>query len=375
MSSVQTVRVALGNRGYDIVIGDGLVGDGIQAGARIAAVSPSKRAVVVTDHTVAAAHLAPLQASLDAAGMDTHIVTLAPGEASKSFTVLETLTETILAMQPDRHTVLVAFGGGVIGDLTGFAASILLRGIPFVQIPTTLLSQTDSAVGGKTAINSRHGKNLIGSFYQPLLVLADVGLLAGLPMRQRRAGYAEVVKYGLIDRPEFFAWLEQEGGQRILDGDTAALIEAVRTSCEAKAAIVTADEREQGRRALLNLGHTFGHALEQTTGYGEALLHGEAVAIGMVWAFTLSERLGLCPPEDVARVRAHLTACGLPVDTANVTTALSPEGLLAAMYGDKKTLNGALRLVLARGIGQAFLAEDVSPDTVLKLLQITLVDG
>ncbi len=261
--------------------------------------------------------------------------------------------------------MIVAFGGGVIGDLAGFCAAILLRGIPYVQVPTSLLAQVDSAVGGKTGVNARHGKNLIGAFHQPRLVLADTDVLATLPPRELRAGYAEVVKYGLIDQPDFFAWLECHGAA-LLAGDAAAQQHAIVTSCAAKAAIVAADEREAERRVLLNLGHTFAHAYEALAGYGELLLHGEAVALGMVQAFALSARLGLCPPADVARLRAHLAAVGLPTDPRAVRPGGFEAGaMLAAMGRDKKVAAGKIRFVLARGIGAAFVSDQV-PFEVLR---------
>jgi 3-dehydroquinate synthase len=271
-------------------------------------------------------------------------------------------------MNLERSSLLVAFGGGVIGDLAGFAASILLRGLDFIQIPTSLLAQVDSSVGGKTGINTPHGKNLVGSFHQPRLVLADTGVLRTLPKRELLAGYAEVVKYGLIDDPDFFQWLEDHG-LAIVEGDPAARRHAILTSCAAKAAIVAEDERESGRRALLNLGHTFGHALEAELGYDQRLLHGEAVAIGLVLAFELSTALGLCPAADTAAVRRHLAAVGLPTDLEAVPGVVwSVEALIEHMRRDKKVRDGRVSFVLVRGIGKAFMAGDIALDDVAALL-------
>ncbi len=351
----EIVHVALGTRSYDIQIGSGLIDT---AGDLLGPLMPVPRAIVVTDETVAGLHLQPLAASLGLAGIGYDEIVLPAGEATKSLDRLDEVLDRMLSLGIERSVTVIALGGGVIGDLAGFAASIALRGLPFAQIPTTLLAQVDSAVGGKTGINSRHGKNLIGSFYQPRVVIADVGLLDSLPPRQRRAGYAEIVKYGAIDNPEFFAWLE-DNGAALLDGDAGRLAQAVKVSCESKAAIVAADERESGKRALLNLGHTFGHALEAETSYGDALLHGEAVAIGMMLAFDLSVRLGFCPAEDAARLRRHLVAMGLPV--ALPDRDWSVDRLMAHMARDKKVANGRIAFVLARGLGKAFVATDIDP--------------
>ncbi|NNG04800.1 MAG: 3-dehydroquinate synthase [Inquilinus sp.] len=358
----EIVRVPLGARGYDIHIGSGLID---RAGTLIAPLLGASGAVVVTDESVASLHLDRLSASLDQAGIAHRTIVLPPGEASKGLETLGRLLDDLLGAGLERSTAVIAFGGGVIGDLAGFAAAVALRGIPFIQVPTTLLAQVDSALGGKTGINSRHGKNLIGAFHQPRLVVSDVDLLDSLPVRQRRAGYAEVVKYGLIDRPDFFTWLEQEGAA-LLAGDSERLIRAIRTSCEAKAAIVAADEREAGARALLNLGHTFGHALEAETGFGDTLLHGEAVAIGMVMAFDLSVRLGLCPAADADRVRRHLAAVGLPV--APPRECRRPDALMAHMARDKKVADGRITFVLARGIGKAFVARDIDAAAAAAIL-------
>jgi 3-dehydroquinate synthase len=364
-ATMECVRVGLDARSYDILVGQGLLAD---AGRRMRPVLRSPRAVIVTDETVAALHLAPLQAALASAGIRQDTVVLPPGEATKDFAHLQILCERALELGIDRGSALVALGGGVIGDLTGFAASILLRGIDFVQITTTLLSQVDSAVGGKTAIDMPSGKNLVGSFHQPRLVLADMATLATLPRRELLAGYAEVVKYGLIDDPDFFAWCEQHGAA-LVAGDPDAERRAVVASCRAKAAIVARDERETGDRALLNLGHTFGHALEVEHGFGGGLLHGEAVAIGMAMAFDLSVRLGLCPAEDALRVRRHFAAVGLPAGLDGIRgPGWTAERLVAHMGKDKKVKDGRITFILARGIGRAFVARDVAIGDVTTLL-------
>jgi 3-dehydroquinate synthase len=358
VSGDQRLAVELGARRYEIVVGSGLLA---RAGPALATVLRRPDAIIVTDANLAAtSHLTVLEGSLKAAGIAPRRVMLPPGEATKSITHLAELMDRLLDLGVDRATTILAFGGGVIGDLAGFAAAILLRGLDYVQIPTTLLAQVDSAIGGKTGINARHGKNLVGAFHQPRLVLADISVLASLPPRQLRAGYAEVVKYGLIDRPDFFSWLEAHGPE-VLAGDPAAQQRAVLESCRAKAAVVAADEREGGVRALLNLGHTFAHALEAACGYGDELAHGEAVALGMVLAFDLSVRLGLCPAADAGRVRGHLAAAGLPTTLRAVRPqGFAPETLLAAMGHDKKAEAGRLRFVLTRGIGRAFAGAEVA---------------
>jgi len=317
---------------------------------------------------VARLHLAIIERALQDAGLAFDAVVVPPGERSKSFHHLEALIERLVELKVARDSTLIALGGGVVGDLAGFAAAILLRGIDFIQVPTTLLAQVDSAVGGKTGIDTRYGKNLVGSFHQPRLVLADTGVLSTLPRRQLLAGYAEVAKYGLIGDPAFFAWLEGHG-TGVIDGDAAARRHAVLTSCAAKAAIVAADEREAGGRALLNFGHTFAHALEAETGYSDELLHGEAVAIGMVMAFELSARLGHCPWEDAARVRRHLAAIGLPTSLdADGGRVWNAAAVIEHMGRDKKVKGGRLTFVLTRGIGQAFLCDDVDLTEVEALL-------
>jgi len=364
---IDRLPVSLGRRSYDILIGDGLIAE---AGRHLAPVLRSPRVVVVTDANVADVALDGLTASLDAAAIAHDRIVLPAGEGTKDFTHLEQVITDILDLGIDRKTSLIALGGGVIGDLTGVVAALTLRGLDFIQIPTTLLAQVDSSVGGKTGINTRHGKNLVGAFHQPRLVLADTAVLDHLPARELRAGYAELVKYGVIDRPDFFNWLEDGNGTALLAGDAAARRHAIRTSCAAKAAIVAADETEQGQRALLNLGHTFGHALEAETGFGDALLHGESVAIGMVMALTLSTRLGLCTGNDVARLRDHLAALGLPCDVSGLdTSGWTAAGLVAHMDKDKKTEQGKLTFILARGIGTAFIETDVARDQVAAVLE------
>lgn len=363
------ITVALGERSYDIHVGSGLL---FQAGDILRPLLASPRVFVVTDEHLEGLHLDTLKRSLDDAGIDNHGVVLPAGEQTKSFLHLESLLDAMLEARCERGTTIIAFGGGVIGDLTGFAASILLRGVPFVQIPSTLLSQVDSSVGGKTGVNTRQGKNLVGSFYQPRAVLADIDLLATLPPRELKAGYAEVVKYGLIDDPAFFDWLETRG-VAVVAADASAGQRAVLTSCRAKARIVAADERESGQRALLNLGHTFAHALEAEGGYGELLLHGEAVSIGMVLAFDLSVAMGLCPAADRDRLVRHLRTVGLPVALPPLPGGTwSTERLLAHFGKDKKVKDGRVTFVLARGIGQAFLSSDVPTQALQGVLNAAI---
>ena len=363
---IETVRVELGARSYDILIGEGLIG---RAGAEIAARLPGVRAAVVTDGNVAARHAGALVESLKAAGIDATTVTVAPGEKSKSFAVLEEVVDAVLAARLERGDVVIALGGGVVGDLAGFVAGIVRRGMRFVQVPTSLLAQVDSSVGGKTGINSARGKNLVGVFQQPALVLADTAALDTLPPREFRAGYAEVAKYGLIDRPDFFAWLEANWREVFAGGPARA--HAIAQSCRAKADVVARDEYETGDRALLNLGHTFGHALEAATGYDSArLVHGEGVAIGMALAHRFSSRLNLCSMDDARRVEAHLSAVGLPVSTAEIPGALpGPERMLDYIAQDKKVSRGALTFILTRGVGRSFVAKDVAPSEVLAFLR------
>ncbi|WP_055038594.1 3-dehydroquinate synthase [Blastochloris viridis] len=359
------VQVDLANRSYDILIGPGLIE---AAGGEIAARRPGARCAIVADETVAGLHLKRLEASLAAAGLAATRFLVAPGEASKSFAVFERVVEALINARIERGDLVVALGGGVVGDLTGFAAAVVRRGVDFVQVPTTLLAQVDSSVGGKTGINSAHGKNLIGAFHQPVLVLADSAALDTLPAREFRAGYAEVAKYGLIDDAAFFSELESNWREVFAGGP--ARLNAIETSCRAKAAIVGRDERESGERALLNLGHTFGHALEKATGFSQRLLHGEAVAIGMAQAFRFSARLGLCAPSVAARVEDHLAEVGLPTRIQHIQGGVSPvEGLMAAIAQDKKVSRGALTFILARGVGGAFVAKDVDPAAVEAFLK------
>ena len=361
-----TVPVALGARSYDIIVGENLLS---RAGALAAPLLCQPRVIIVTDENVAPLYAGVLEAAFDVTSIAYKTIILPAGEGTKDFANFQMLAESVLAGRIERGTTLVALGGGVIGDITGFAAAVLLRGLDFIQIPTTLLSQVDSSVGGKTGINTTHGKNLLGAFHQPRLVLCDIEVLNTLPERELQAGYAEVVKYGLIDDAAFFDWL-RENGKSLCNGDMPARQHAVVKSCEAKAAIVEEDEKEVGRRALLNFGHTFGHALEVEAGYGDVLLHGEAVSIGMVMAYVLSARLGHCPSDKVSVVRDHLCQVGLPVSTADRPGVNWNAGaLLGHMAKDKKVTDGAITFVLARGIGDAFLSSDVSQEMLVGVLE------
>ncbi len=360
----ETISVNLGPRSYDIEVGSGLL---LRAAEFVKPLCRGTIAVVTDEH-VAALHLPALLGALRTAGLTATPLIIPPGEGSKSFEGLAQLCEGLLDLELDRGSLVIALGGGVVGDLAGFAAGILKRGVAVVQIPTTLLAQVDSSVGGKTGINTRHGKNLIGLFHQPRLVIADISSLSTLPARQMRAGYAEIVKYGALGDAAFFAWLEAHGAAA-LAGDHTALSRAVAHSCRMKADIVARDEREGGERALLNLGHTFGHALEAACGFSDLLLHGEAVAIGMVLAFRLSARLGLAPEGDAERLCRHLAAVGLPTELS----ALGPQRvdgqtLIRLMSHDKKAHAGALTFVLARGIGAAFTTQSVPPADLLAVL-------
>lgn len=369
MSASETVRVGLGARAYDVVIGAGLLAD---AAALLKPFARRNRTIVVTDENVARFHLAALMDGLAAAGMEALPVILPPGEGQKSFAGLERLSDALIGLEVERGDIITAFGGGVIGDLTGLAAGLLKRGVDFVQIPTTLLAQVDSSVGGKTAINARAGKNLVGLFHQPRLVIADTSLLKTLPPRQMRAGYAEIVKYGLLGDRSFFEWCE-ENAARLLDFDSAALNHAVAHSCRMKAAIVAEDEREHGRRALLNLGHTFGHALEAETGYSDRLLHGESVATGMVLAFALAADLNLASRDDAQRVARHIAACGLPTRIADIAGLhASPEALIAHMRHDKKAKDGKLVFIVPHAVGDAHIHDDVPLDAVARVLALSL---
>ncbi|QRM56750.1 3-dehydroquinate synthase [Sinorhizobium sp. BG8] len=366
LPAARTVRVELGDRSYDILIGPGLIA---QAGAEVSGRLKGRKVAVVTDEHVAPLYLERFMNSLKESGIDAVAQILPAGEKTKSFEHLITVCDGVLAARIERNDAVVALGGGVIGDLTGFAAGIARRGSRFIQVPTSLLAQVDSSVGGKTGINSPHGKNLIGVFHQPDLVLADTDVLDSLSPREFRAGYAEVAKYGLIDKPEFFAWLEKHWEDVFAGG--AARIDAIATSCQAKADVVAADERENGRRALLNLGHTFGHALEAATKYDSArLVHGEGVAIGMVLAHQFSARMNLASPDDAVRVEAHLRRVGLPVSMDEIPGGLPPaEVLMDAIAQDKKVKGGKLTFILTRGIGQSFVADDVPASEVLGFLE------
>ena len=360
----ETISVGLGERAYDIHVGARLLA---RAGELL---KPFAKGVVpvVTDSHVADIHLPALLSVLGEAGIDARPIIVAPGEASKSFAGLEKLSGALLDLEIDRKGLIVALGGGVIGDLTGFAAGVLKRGVAFAQIPTTLLAQVDSSVGGKTAINARQGKNLVGLFHQPRIVLADTALLSTLPRRELLAGYAEVVKYGALGDANFFEWLEVNAA-KALNGDEAAMVKAVAHSCRMKADIVARDERETGDRALLNLGHTFGHALEAATGFSDRLVHGEGVAIGMAQAFRLSVTLGLCPGQDAERFTRHLKAVGLPSAIADIPGPRASAGeLVAHMAHDKKVTDGKLTFILLRGLGQAFVTRDVPLDAVKSVL-------
>jgi 3-dehydroquinate synthase len=362
------VAVELGDRRYDILIGRGLVA---RLGARVAALRPGAAAAIVTDETVARHHLAAVADALAAAGVRTAEVVVPAGEATKSWAMVERVCDALLAARIERRDLVVALGGGVVGDLAGFAAAIVRRGLDFVQVPTTLLAQVDSSVGGKTGVNSRHGKNLIGAFHQPILVMADTALLDTLPEREFRAGYAEVAKYGLIDDAPFFAWLQ--ANWRDVFGGGAAREHAIAVSCRSKAAIVARDERETGDRQLLNLGHTFGHAFEAAAGFSDRLLHGEAVALGLSLAFGFSRRLGLLSEDEVARVRTHLAEVGLPVKPADVPGPVATlDRLIELIAQDKKVKRGKLTFILARGIGQSFVAPDVDAAEVRAFIAETL---
>ncbi|RAZ83375.1 3-dehydroquinate synthase [Cereibacter johrii] len=366
--TVDAVRVELGARAYEVRIGPGLIA---RAGAEIAPLLRRPKVAILTDETVAGLHLDAFRQALAEAGIASSALALPAGEATKGWPQFARAVEWLLEEKVERRDVVVALGGGVIGDLAGFAAAVLRRGVRFVQVPTTLLAQVDSSVGGKTGINTAQGKNLVGAFHQPSLVLADIGVLETLPPRDFRAGYGEVVKYGLLGDADFYEWLEEAGPR--LASDAEARQRAVRRSVEMKAEIVARDETEEGDRALLNLGHTFCHALEKATGYSDRLLHGEGVAIGCALAFELSQRLGLCAQEAPSRLRAHLRAMGMKVDLRDIPGDLpSAEALLALMAQDKKVVDGKLRFILARGIGQAFVADDVPGDVVHTLLEDAL---
>ena len=367
------VGVDLSGRPYDIHIGRGLLD---AAGRMVATLAPGARAAIVTDETVAGLHLDQLSRSLDQAAISHTSIVVPPGETSKSWSQLGKVVDALLAAKLERNDIVIAFGGGVIGDLTGFAAAIVRRGMRYVQVPTTLLAQVDSSVGGKTAVNSPYGKNLIGAFHQPVLVIADTALLDTLSKREMRAGYAETVKYGLIDKPDFYDWLEAGAWKDIMTGDPADGAHsprdlAVYEACRAKAAVVARDERETGDRALLNLGHTFGHAIEQAVAYDPTrIVHGEGVSIGMALAHRFSHRLGLISGQDSVRVERHLEAVGLPTRLQQVPDGVGTAGsMLEAMFQDKKVKRGRLTLILTRGIGQSFIETAVDPGAVRDFLE------
>jgi shikimate kinase/3-dehydroquinate synthase len=366
------VNVELGARTYPILIGAGLIAE---VGGHIRRLAPRAACAIVTDENVAKLHLPALERALDEAFVRHSRVVVAPGEGSKSVAEYGRVCDALIGAKLERGDVIVALGGGVIGDLAGFAAATVRRGMRFIQVPTTLLAEVDSAVGGKTGINSPHGKNLIGAFHQPLVVIADTDTLETLPPREFRAGYAEIVKYGLIGDTGFYAWLE--ANWRAVFAGGGARVHAIATSCKAKAAIVARDEYDEGERALLNLGHTFGHALERLTSYdGARLVHGEAVAIGMVCAFRFSARRGLCGDQDLARVEAHLEEVGLPIRMAGIPGwNAGPEAILDAMYQDKKVAHGALAFILARAIGDCFIEKNVEASEILGFLQDELKRG
>lgn len=367
----QDVHVSLGDRSYDVKIGPGLLA---QAGAEIAPFLSRPKVAVLTDETVAALHLSALKDGLAQAGIDMVSLALPAGESTKGWPQFSRAVEWLLDQKVERNDIVVALGGGVIGDLAGFAAAVLRRGVRFVQIPTSLLAQVDSSVGGKTGINAPQGKNLIGAFHQPTLVLADTQVLASLSERDFLAGYGEVVKYGMLGDLAFFEWLELNG-PAMAAGDMALRVQAVSRSVQMKADIVARDETEQGDRALLNLGHTFCHALEAATGYSDRLLHGEGVAIGCALAFEVSARLGLCPQEDPSRVRAHLRAMNMKTDLADIPGDLPDETQLLSLMGqDKKVVNGELKFIMARGIGNAFVTADVPAQVVKSVLAEALQD-
>jgi len=368
----QTVCVSLGARAYDVRIGAGLLS---RAGEQITPLLTRPRVAIVTEDRVAALHLAPLCQGLASAGIAFETLTLPAGEGTKSWPHLVQTVEWLLLQQIERGDVVLALGGGVIGDLVGFAAAILRRGVRFVQLPTSLLAQVDSSVGGKTGINTAQGKNLVGAFHQPSLVLADIDVLTSLPRRDFLAGYGEVVKYGLLGDAAFFAWLERHG-PALAAGDAGLRAQAVRHSVAMKAGIVQRDETEQGERALLNLGHTFGHALEAATGYSDRLLHGEGVALGCLLALDLSARLGLCPQEAPVRLSAHLAAMGMKRKLTDIPGDLpGPEGLIALMAQDKKVVAGRMNFVLVRDIGAAFVTDTVPPQVLHDLLAQALRTG
>jgi 3-dehydroquinate synthase len=367
--SIEALTVDLPDSAYDIAIGPGLLAE---AGVRIMPFLKRPKVSIITDETVAALHMETLQTGLSNAGISSNYIAMPAGEKTKGWKGLETAVEWLIEQRVERDDIVVAFGGGVVGDLAGFAAAILRRGVNFVQIPTSLLAQVDSSVGGKTGINSPLGKNLIGAFHQPKLVLADTDVLDTLSPREFTSGYGEVVKYGLLGDVKFFEWLEKNGPS-LAFGDQANRIAAIKRSCEMKAEIVARDEKERGDRALLNLGHTFGHALEAATGYSDRLLHGEGVAIGCALAFELSQKLGICSQEAPSRVREHLAAMGMKKDLSDIGGDLpDADGLIALMGQDKKVTDGKIAFILARSIGEAFVEKNVDMAVVKTVLEEAL---
>jgi len=362
----ETLHLDVGHHAYDIVVGERLIAE---AGARIRPLLKRPHAIIVSDATVAKLYLHRLANSLEDAGIQHRSVIVPAGEGTKSLEHFSALIEQILEQKPSRDTTLIALGGGMVGDLTGFAASVLLRGVGFIQIPTTLLAQVDSSVGGKTGINSAYGKNLIGAFHQPVLVLSDVAALSTLSARELLAGYAEMLKYALINDPEFFEWLDANAAA-MLAGDVALLTHAILHCCRAKAAVVEADEKENNDvRALLNLGHTFGHALEAETGYSDTLLHGESVAIGMVMAFSASVDMGLAPASDLEKIIAHYKKVGLPASPKDIRANWDEAAIMEHFTRDKKVTSGGLTFILTRGIGKAFVAKDVDAAAIRKTVK------
>lgn len=364
------IRVELAERSYDITIGSGILSE---LGSTFEEISPGAKCAIITDENINAAHGDALRELLSASQIKHQTIEVAAGEKSKSWPVFQSTTDAVLGMQLERNDLIIAFGGGVVGDLAGFVASVARRGMKFIQIPTSLLAQVDSSVGGKTGINSQHGKNLVGTFHQPAKVMIDLDILKTLPEREFRAGYAEVAKYGLIKYPKFFAWLEQNHQDIFSHGE--GLKTAIAKSCEAKAEIVAADETEKGQRALLNLGHTFGHALEGYTAYkSERLIHGEGVAIGMALAHKFSNRMNHCSTDDVSRVEAHLKAVGLPTKISDIPGEMpSVETLMKFIAQDKKVSRGALTFILTKGIGKSYIADDVPSSEVQKFLEEQLI--
>lgn len=362
----KSLKVELGSRSYDIIIGTDLIK---KAGSLIAPTLKRPRVFIITDSNTAPLYLSSLEKSLSEQKIAHQNIILPAGESTKSFANLENLLDKIFEFTPDRNVTLIALGGGVIGDITGFAASILLRGVDFIQIPTTLLAQVDSSVGGKTAVNTKHGKNLIGTFYQPRLVIADISSLLSLPKRELLAGYAEAVKYGIISDYPFFVWLE-EHGHKALSGDVNALAHIVHESCKTKAEIVGKDERESDLRAILNFGHTIGHALEAETGYSNKLLHGEAVAIGMLLAMRLSIIKNLSELNDYKRLKHHFSKVGIKTSLLDIDTKLDNEKLISHCYQDKKAQDGKMTFILAKGIGRTVISRDVTSEEVRQVLEL-----